>query len=90
MNYQAMPILRVEIERLSHTINSMLGTHGSELGEMLQGAVEKAVESYDMDAKVNEVVKQCIDKHVEDYFKFGPGAKAIRSMIDTSFGGLDS
>lgn len=90
MDYQAMPILKVEIKRLSHTINSMLGTHGSELGELLQSSVEKAVASYDMDAKVNEVVKQCIDKHVENYFKFGPGAKAIGSMINASFGALDS
>lgn len=89
MDQQAMPILKLEIERLSHTINSMLGIHGSELGEMLQVSVEKAVASYDMDAKVNDVVKRCVDSQIENYFKFGPGAKAIKAMIDSSFGELD-
>jgi hypothetical protein len=44
MNYEAVPVIRLEIEGMKHSILQHLGVVGSELGKNLEGEIEKALD----------------------------------------------
>ena len=85
MNIEAMPVLRIEIERLKHTIVSMIGARGSELGEYISAEMDKAVHNYDWEGHVRKIVHETINERIKAYFSYGDGAKAIKSAIDQGF-----
>ena len=81
MNYDAMPRLRFEIESMKSTILTHLGTHGSELGEMIDKSIDGAIRNYPFDEKVKNIVNEAISRQLERYFSYGDGAKAIEETI---------
>jgi len=85
MNIEALPQLRLEIEHLKYTILAQLGLRGSELGECLSKEVDKAINSYPWERKVQEVTHAAITSHIEHYFKYGNGSRAIKSAVEEGF-----
>lgn len=85
MNIESLPVLRVEIERLKHSIVSMIGAHNSELGDYISAEMSKAINSYDWEGQVKGIVHEAINEKIKNYFSYGDGAKAIREAIEQGF-----
>lgn len=86
MNYEAMPILRMEVEGMKAAIMTHLGVRGSELGQELSKAVDKAVAGFDWDGEVKRIVEASLRLKIESYFSYGgKGAKAVEAAVDEAF-----
>lgn len=85
MNIEAMPIMKVEIERLKHSIVSMIGARNSELGDYISAEMDKAINSYDWEGQVKTIVHDVINDRIKSYFSYGDGYHAIKSAIDAGF-----
>ena len=85
MNFEAMPIIRLEIERLNHAVQSMLGASGSELGDAIGHQIDKAVSEYDLEGEVKRIVNKSITESIEHYMLHGAAKDAINNMVATAF-----
>lgn len=82
MNAEAIPIIRFQIENLKHQIASHLGAVGSELGEAVENAVDKAVAEYDFDGEVSRIVSQVVSEELQAFYTYGRGRLIIREALD--------
>jgi hypothetical protein len=85
MNFDSMPIVRLEIDRMKASIVHHLGVNGSQYGEALAAAIDNAVKSYDWDSQVKELTHKILEEKIADYFKYGNGAQAIREAVNAGF-----
>ena len=85
MDFDTIPIIKMEIERLRSTIMAHLGVHGSELGEAISEQIDQAIADYPFNAKVREIVYTQVTKSIESYFAYGHGNKVIKDAIDSIF-----
>lgn len=83
-----MPLVKVEIDRMRHTIVTQLGLMHSELGEALSAEIERAVAEYDWQAHTRRIVNEVLDKCVSDYFSIGPGFDLISSTVEKAFNSI--
>ena len=89
MDFESVPIIRLEIERLKHTVMSSLGTQHSDLGLAINSAIDKALQSYDFDREVSRIVHQELTKQITNYFSHEEGYRAISQSIHEMFEKLD-
>lgn len=87
MNFESVPVIRLEIEHLKHTIVSALGARGSELADALEDEIEKAVKNYPIEQEVERIVRAQITDGIESYFRYGNGRKTIDKTISAIFDG---
>jgi hypothetical protein len=84
MKFEAIPILRLEIQNLKHTICQAIGIEGSELEQVIEKAIEQ--EAHKIIPQVSKIVKdsmeEVITERVRTYFNFGKGRKAIDDAIE--------
>jgi hypothetical protein len=85
MDYNAMPILRMEVEGVKAAILTYLGARGSELGDALSAEIDKAIAEYDWQGEVKRIVHATISEKINYYFKFGDGAKAVEDAVVEGF-----
>lgn len=85
MKFEAMPIIRIELEGIKQSIIQHIGAAGSEYGELVAEQLEKAILTYPWEDTVRRTTERCIDEAIENYFKCGDGAKAIREAVNTAF-----
>lgn len=88
MNYEAMPAIRLEVEGMKASIMTHLGVMGSEMGEAIDGEVQRAVDSYPWKEKVSRIVNGAITEHIQGHFLFGAGATAIKQSVEEAFSSL--
>lgn len=85
MDLRSMPLIKFEIEGIKSQIASYLGTRGSELEGVLAAEIGKAIASFPLKARVQEIVHYQIARSIEVYFQHGKGADAIEETIDSIF-----
>lgn len=85
MNHNAIPTLKLEVEGMKSAIITHLGVRGSELGDALDSEITKAVDSYPWQEAVFSIVHDAITKHIDVYFKYGKGKRAIVDAVDEGF-----
>lgn len=85
MNFEAMPILRMQIEGMKSAIVTHLGARGSELGEAMAEQVDKVIADYDWEGEVRRIVKATLTDKIQYYFKYGDGAKAVQDAVSEGF-----
>ena len=85
MHIEALPMVKVEIERLKQSVLSMIGARNSELGDYISAEISKAINSYDWEGQVKGIVHEAINDKIKIYFSYGDGAKAIRNAIEQGF-----
>ena len=54
MDVNAMPIIRLEIDRLKMAVSQAIGTRGSELGELIDQQIDKTL----ADFPIEEAIKR--------------------------------
>lgn len=85
MHIEALPMVKVEIERLKQSVLSMIGARNSELGDYISAEISKAINIYDWEGQVKGIVHEAINDKIKGYFSYGDGAKAIREAIEEGF-----
>ena len=84
-----MPIIKLEVERMKHTIMSHLGAYNNEMGKAIEAQIERAIESYDWEGQVTRITHECIQERIQSYFKYGAGSRFIGECVDNAFKELD-
>jgi len=80
-----MPIIRLEVQGMKHTITHALMEHQTQMDEDIQ----KAVEDYCSEENISRVItqacraelEQAIKEEVSSFFRYGDGRKAIKAAV---------
>lgn len=81
MNYDAIPVIRLEVQGMKAAIMAHMGAEGSELGTALSAEIDKAVANYPWQDRVNVQVTKIIDDAVSFYFR-GEGRRLIMNAVN--------
>lgn len=90
MRAEAIPEIRLTVNRMKATIVQYLGAAGSELGETMSKQIDDAIANYPWEREVKEIVHKAIHDHVENYFKWGKGHCDLRDAIEKAFENMDT
>lgn len=82
-------IIRMELERMKHSIKTALLDHNEELSNMITNAVEDELTCERVQSEVKRIVAEEFDSAVKeaihDFFRWGHGKKAITDAVKNSF-----
>lgn len=80
-----MPVVRLEINHMRHTILAALTNHAIELDSYIQAALEEVCDERNVAAIVkNEAesqIKIALQEEVRNFFKYGSGRKALKAAV---------
>lgn len=82
LDFSAIPIIRVEVDRLKSSIVHMLGMQGSILGERVAEQIDRAIADYPWQQQVEEAVSTAVTKAISQYFNYGRGWVAIKEAVE--------
>ena len=84
MRAESIPILRLEIQNLKHTICNAIGIEGSELEKVIEESIaEQAMKIIpEVERLVKESLEDVIRERVRAYWDFGKGREVIDKAID--------
>ena len=82
-----LPIIRLEIEGMKHSILHHLGLHNDEIARLVEREIDDAIKNIDLRAKVRSEVERAVTKSIEEYFRYGGGASAISQAVFESLTG---
>lgn len=88
MRSEALPIIRIQLDHMKHSIASMLGVEGSDFEKALNSEIDKQVTILAEDEIpriVRESLLQCAKDSINAYFSYGEGRKVIDETIKKSF-----
>lgn len=89
MSDQTVPILRLELAGMKHTIQTALLQHAEGISGQVQAAVDKFCTYENLEAiikqQVESVVTQTVKSEIDDYFRYGAGRAAVRAAVLESF-----
>jgi len=81
MDTSSVPIIKLELEGMKHRIMTHLGVHGSELGDIINAGIDRAIKSYDFDDKVLSTVHEVLNTEIDNFLKYGGGRVVIREAV---------
>jgi len=76
-----LPLIRIEIQEMKHTITSHLNTYHKQVSEAVEKEIETAIEEYDFVGEVQKIVHNVMTSKIDNYFKYGAGNKLISEVI---------
>jgi len=88
MNYEAMPLVRIQVENMKHSILNHMGVIGSEYAEALDEQIQKALNDYPWEQEVKRIVREEVTAQIQGFFKYGNGHRAISESIEEAFKNL--
>lgn len=82
-----IPIIRLEVEGMKHTLLTALSHHSAEMDANVQQAVESYCTEANLTAVINETVKYEMDmavkEEVRNFFGYGKaGRRAVKEAIE--------
>ena len=81
-----MPIIRLEVERMRHTIVAAFAEYAIRMDADIQAAVEEICTPEHVTAIVQAAAKQAIEAQikleVDAFFRYGEGRAAIKSAVN--------
>ena len=82
-----LPIIRLEIEGMKHTIMQYLSKYHMEIEDIVSQEIDQALEGIDLRAKVRAEIADCVNRSIESYFRRGDGAKVVEAAVWESLTG---
>ena len=80
-----IPIIKLEVERMKHTILTCLSDYQLRMDASIKAEIERVCESGELKRLIAEAVQDGImtgvKKEIEDFYKWGKGAEAIRESV---------
>jgi hypothetical protein len=84
-DYDSIPIVRLELERMKFQIVTMLSSYTDELNANIQRAVDDYCTDENLHAVVRDAVKttlnNVIKEQVNRYFTYGAGYRAVERAV---------
>ena len=80
-----MPVIRLELEHMKHTMLAALSQHTSEINKMAEAQIEKAIKEFDWAAETTQIVHEALRKAVSSYFAYGEGYNFITGSVNEAF-----
>jgi len=78
------PIIRLELERMKHSMLTHLGAYHQEISDQVEKYMEGAIKNFDFGSAVEEASHEAIKDTINGYFKYGDGNRFIRDVITNS------
>lgn len=95
MHGEAIPVVRLSIEGMSHQILHYLGLEGSELGEVIEQKIKEETDNlfHESDHEIRNVIRseiqRVVTQKVKDYFSYGEGSvflsRKVNECLDAAF-----
>jgi len=83
------PILTLEIERMSHSIQTALIDYNNEIRDIVEESLKNICTPEYLVSRINAIAKKCIEDtikyEVEYYYQHGKGKSIIHDMVETHF-----
>lgn len=83
-----IPIIRLEVEGMKHTLTTALMEHSALMDEQLRAAIEAYCTPENIARVVQEAARaaldQAIKESVQNFFRFGPGRSAVAEAVKES------
>ena len=80
-----IPIVRLEIQRMKHTICTALAEHSAKMDSDIQKAIEDFCTEENIDRVIREATYKILDctirEEVEAFFRYGPGRNVIAAAV---------
>jgi hypothetical protein len=80
-----IPVIRIEFERMRHSIMSMVSQQNLEFDQYFQEALDSYCSEESVRRLIDSETKKAIDaamkQEIGDYFKFGQGRHTLRRAI---------
>lgn len=84
--FGALPIIRLEIEHMKHTMHHMFQETAFKLDEQIQGAVEEFCNPQHINgivrAAVFKTLSAVLDEEVHNFYTKGEGRAVIRAAVE--------
>jgi len=81
MDFGDILTVKLNIQGMKDSILHHLCVLGSDLEKALDEKITQAINDYDFDTQVNNIVRETITQSLESYFRYGPGREIIESTI---------
>ena len=82
-----VPVIKLEVERMKHTLLMMINDETLRLDEQLKAAVEAYCSEGNLTRVINEYVnvqmKRAIEDAVQQFYQWGPGKKLVAEVVYT-------
>lgn len=88
MRAEALPVIKINIDHMKHSIASMLGVEGSDFEKALNSEIDKQVTELsreEIPRIVRESLLECAKTSIHQYFSYGDGRLIIDSCIKKAF-----
>jgi len=85
-----IPIIKLEVEHMRHTMAIALSKYTAQLDETLQSAIEAYCTPENLERiiyeETNRVLGRVIKEEVQNWFVYGEGRKAIKDAVEKRLG----
>lgn len=80
-----LPIIKLEIERMKHTMVVAMSEYQAQIDSNLKAAVEAFCQPENLkriiDAQVEQTLKQVIEEEVKNFFRYGKGRQVVSAAV---------
>jgi t-SNARE complex subunit (syntaxin) len=84
-----LPVIRIEVERMRHSITTLLTEYQAQMDSYVRDAVDKFCEEDNLraiiGASVNTELRRAIDDEIKTFYTDGEGRKVIREVVENVF-----
>ena len=81
----AMPIIKLEVESMKHTVIAMLSEYFAKMDEDIRRAVHLACTAEKISLIISETaereIKAVIEEEISRFFRYGDGRSAVRDTV---------
>lgn len=83
-----VPIIRLEVEAMRHTIQVALSQHSAQLDQNIQSAIEEYCTADNIERVVKKAAAAALDvaikEEVDRFFRYGAGREAVAASVKES------
>jgi len=85
MDYSAIPIIKLELDQMKHSMLTHLGLVGGELSKAVSEQLDNVIANFDFSHTVSVAANRAISETIENYFHYGEGRQLIKATIEEAF-----
>lgn len=80
----SLPMIRIDIEHFRESVHHAMMLRDDEIKKYVAENLDRALKNINIENIVEKQMRACIEKEIEDFFKWGDGAKAVKSAVKSS------
>lgn len=84
MSIYEHPEIKLELSALKQTVVMHLNEYSNILNKNMKIAVENAIQNFNFQSAIDNIVNEVINTELEKYFKYGEGKRNIEAAVKES------